>query len=278
MAKIFRKFRQKFLEERKLESYLLYAIGEILLVVIGILIALQINSMNQDRQRAELEQVLLEQIRFEMLEIYEDLWRDAANLELGDRSHHNISDYIRRDLPYTDSLCFDFHWLKVDEYIYPTTAAYSRLQEEGLDIIQNDSISLIIQSLYEGHFPRLTVAHSSIPNISLAFNDYYLNSFRPNSDYELEFYFELANDTVGRRHYTDVSYAYPKPDTRVEVEKTIGYVPLNFESLKEDPKFQMLLEQTKGYRDNKIRRYAYVRSIIKLLIPILERELEKVEE
>jgi hypothetical protein len=46
MIKIFRKIRQKLLSENKISKYLIYAIGEIFLVVIGILIALQINNWN----------------------------------------------------------------------------------------------------------------------------------------------------------------------------------------------------------------------------------------
>jgi hypothetical protein len=47
MIKFFRKIRQKMLTENKFSNYLLYAFGEILLVVIGILIALQINNWNE---------------------------------------------------------------------------------------------------------------------------------------------------------------------------------------------------------------------------------------
>ena len=43
MLKFFRKIRQQLLSENKFSKYLLYAIGEIILVVIGILIALQLN-------------------------------------------------------------------------------------------------------------------------------------------------------------------------------------------------------------------------------------------
>ncbi|WP_157473340.1 DUF6090 family protein [Eudoraea adriatica] len=47
MIKFFRKIRQKMLTENKFSKYLLYAIGEIVLVVIGILIALQLNNLNE---------------------------------------------------------------------------------------------------------------------------------------------------------------------------------------------------------------------------------------
>ena len=70
MAKLFRKIRQSLLAKNRMRKYLIYAIGEIVLVVIGILIALQINSWNQDYQRSKLEQVLLAQVKFEILEIF----------------------------------------------------------------------------------------------------------------------------------------------------------------------------------------------------------------
>jgi hypothetical protein len=46
MLKFFRRIRRKLLDEGSLRKYLVYAIGEITLVVIGILIALQINNWN----------------------------------------------------------------------------------------------------------------------------------------------------------------------------------------------------------------------------------------
>ena len=47
MIKFFRKIRQNLLMENKTSKYFKYAIGEILLVVIGILIALSINNWNE---------------------------------------------------------------------------------------------------------------------------------------------------------------------------------------------------------------------------------------
>ena len=50
MIKFFRKIRQRLLAEIRFNKYVLYAIGEIVLVVIGILIALQINNWNEERK------------------------------------------------------------------------------------------------------------------------------------------------------------------------------------------------------------------------------------
>jgi len=66
MIKFFRKIRQKMLTENKFSKYLLYAIGEIILVVIGILIALQINNWNENRKQKIAEQEILISLKKEL--------------------------------------------------------------------------------------------------------------------------------------------------------------------------------------------------------------------
>ncbi len=62
MIKFFRKIRQNLLSEGKTGRYLKYAVGEIVLVVIGILIALQINNLNQNYRDRKQEQQILAQL------------------------------------------------------------------------------------------------------------------------------------------------------------------------------------------------------------------------
>ncbi|MFK7812792.1 MAG: DUF6090 family protein [Maribacter sp.] len=66
MIKFFRKIRQKLLTENKFSKYLIYAIGEIVLVVIGILIALSINNWNQARIDKKSESKYLTDIKKEI--------------------------------------------------------------------------------------------------------------------------------------------------------------------------------------------------------------------
>lgn len=74
MLRFFRKIRQRLLAQNRLGRYLLYALGEIVLVVIGILIAIQINDWNRgkDLYQQELESYQL---------IVADLKRDSALFE-----------------------------------------------------------------------------------------------------------------------------------------------------------------------------------------------------
>ncbi|MFX0557506.1 DUF6090 family protein [Maribacter sp. CXY002] len=67
MIKFFRKIRQKLLSEGNTGKYLKYAIGEIVLVVIGILIALQINNWNEERKDRRKEQVVLKKLKDDYL-------------------------------------------------------------------------------------------------------------------------------------------------------------------------------------------------------------------
>ncbi|MFN3997404.1 DUF6090 family protein [Algoriphagus sp.] len=74
MIKFFRKIRQNLLESlpaeqagNKIGSYLTYAIGEIVLVVIGILIALSINTWNEERKEKSIVKNLLKNIRYDLV-------------------------------------------------------------------------------------------------------------------------------------------------------------------------------------------------------------------
>ncbi|WP_373520419.1 DUF6090 family protein [Aquiflexum sp.] len=52
MLKFYHKIRQKLLQQNRVTQYLVYALGQIFLVVIGILIALSINTWNENRKNA----------------------------------------------------------------------------------------------------------------------------------------------------------------------------------------------------------------------------------
>ncbi|MEJ2584615.1 MAG: DUF6090 family protein [Robiginitalea sp.] len=73
MFHFFREIRQRLITDKRFSKYLLYAVGEILLVVIGILIALQVNNWNEEsKAKRELNTILLE--------IHKDLNNDLKNL------------------------------------------------------------------------------------------------------------------------------------------------------------------------------------------------------
>ena len=64
----FRRIRKNLLSEGNYRKYFKYAIGEIILVVIGILIAIQINDWNENRKQTKIRKQYLTEMRFELQE------------------------------------------------------------------------------------------------------------------------------------------------------------------------------------------------------------------
>ena len=75
MIKFFRKIRQKLLSENKFSKYVIYAIGENFLVVIGILIALQINNWNEEKKTKVVEIEILTQFKEDLNDDIESINR-----------------------------------------------------------------------------------------------------------------------------------------------------------------------------------------------------------
>jgi hypothetical protein len=93
MIKFFRKIRQRLLTENKFSKYLIYAIGEIVLVVIGILIALQINSWNDERKAKIVENNFFDNVLL-------DLEKDNENLNYYNKFHQRRIQYLDTLLTY----------------------------------------------------------------------------------------------------------------------------------------------------------------------------------
>ena len=66
MIKVIRKIRQRLLTENKFGKNILYAIGEIILVMIGILLALQVNNLNETRKLYQVELTLLKELKYDL--------------------------------------------------------------------------------------------------------------------------------------------------------------------------------------------------------------------
>ena len=79
MIKFFRKIRQKLLSENKFSKYLIYAIGEIILVVIGILIALSINTWNENKKNKIKEIKSLTELRKDLVQNLNDINGNISN-------------------------------------------------------------------------------------------------------------------------------------------------------------------------------------------------------
>ena len=148
MIKLFRNIRQKLLEQGKTANYLKYAIGEIVLVMIGILLALQVNNWNEIRKVKTFEKEILKLID-------QNLERDSILLSLERFKTVEAITYTDRLLEqvalrnYNDSLNNWMGKIISFERFKSQSSAFEVLKSKGIEIISNNELQLALISYYD---------------------------------------------------------------------------------------------------------------------------------
>jgi len=152
MIKFFRKIRQNLILENKTGKYLKYAIGEIALVVIGILIALQINNWNDQYMRANEEKELLKDLIKDIDQDIETLEYTLERDSIFIVSNKIILSAFKNDSILKDSLAFAQTAVNSSFFqsFNPTNTVFNSMQSTGkLSYIFSDLIRKEIQSYYD---------------------------------------------------------------------------------------------------------------------------------
>ena len=142
MIKFFRKIRQNLLAEGKTGKYFKYAIGEIVLVVIGILIALQINNWNQNRLQ-EIDE--LKSLKFLKAEFEGNLLKLDKNRDLHKTRLNAINELLFTDLSSTNLNEIDsLYEISFYSWTYnPSFSAYNSIVSSGkMNEFSNDSLKI----------------------------------------------------------------------------------------------------------------------------------------
>jgi len=164
MPNIFRHLRKSLLGRSQLQKYILYASGEIILVVIGILLALQINTWQENKKLKEDENYILN-------EILDNLKQDEIQIEGILKRRVNAQNSINRilaDIPMNinkDTFEVDMGRIITLERFYPIKTAYEVAKAKGLQI-SNKKLRSAIAQYYEFEINR---SNSSIKDIENAF-------------------------------------------------------------------------------------------------------------
>ncbi|WCO03571.1 DUF6090 family protein [Psychroserpens ponticola] len=155
MIKFFRKIRQNLLMENKTGKYFKYAIGEIILVVIGILIALSINNWNEDRKAKTYEEQVYTQI-------YKDIKADSLNLSLVIK-YYKQKDTLMNRILYDSVPSIEYETINDEnQYTFPygirlitnhdnisnTKKGYQLFKTFNTMDIDSDSLSFSIEDYY----------------------------------------------------------------------------------------------------------------------------------
>jgi len=149
MLTFFRRIRKGLFEGGSTSKYLLYSIGEIALVVIGILIALQINNWNELRKERSFERNLLREVGI-------GLNRDIADIKFNYEYHQKalqsqdiIINWLEDSQPYHDSLCWHFSRALSYTFFVKNAGPYETMKSLGTHPLSNLELRDKITSLYE---------------------------------------------------------------------------------------------------------------------------------
>lgn len=214
MISFFRKIRQKLLTKNRVTQYFIYAIGEILLVVIGILIALSINNWNEWRKERISEKVLLTDLRSDFDENIRQLNSDIERKANTIQTINILYDLIAGEISLEE--------VTLDAYLEATYTVINFTQnrstvrsitENGkIELIQSEELKNSLDSwisaenqnklyttalanvLREKYMPTLT-DYVSIRNV-LETREQEINPFIPDELYELK-------STTKSKHISD---------------------------------------------------------------------------
>lgn len=189
MLKLFRNIRKKLLSEGKTANYLKYAIGEIVLVVIGILIALQINNWNENRLENNRARTLLKNM-------VQDLATDTLMLNRSIASYEFQSNNCVKLL--NDSLFVNttsdslYYMLPLNQWgLLLTTQAFDKITNASLSTLLGSSE--LDQAISEYYISRAEFAEKQFTWEEQRTNkdeDFWINALQM----EIPQYFKVKNN------------------------------------------------------------------------------------
>ena len=239
------------LTENKFSKYLLYAIGEIILVVIGILIALSINNWNQGKTKVVKEIEILKsfqsQLKNDLVEFDESLtfYKGAK------KSIDVILNHLENDLPYNDSINLHFFistrtWgtSDLDNNVFET------LKSIGIDLISNHDVRKQIVKIYDDDDVWIKEFETSY--INFLFN-------------ASETIFNLRFKSFWEGDYKDLTYQGEM-------------VPLNFDKLKSDQEYLYFIRTQKNHIGWLIEKpIETTKTRVLELLTALKKEIDRLE-
>lgn len=242
MIKFLRKIRESALTNNRFSKYLLYAFGEIILVVVGILIALNINNANEVEKRRQKERVLLTEMIFNLQEDLIDLDYNVRGNKLRTNANERVLAALKNRTPMNDSLHDYYGNILGNFQLSENTAAWETLKSVGLDIISSDSLRIAISNLY-------TARYGYLENLEKGADDHY-----------------------------QWNHVYPQILAHINIDTLWAYAtPVNHELLMDNREFQEVLKMNLFFRRYMQTHYEKVYSEVEVLIRKLENHVNALE-
>jgi hypothetical protein len=132
-----------------------YAIGEVILIVVGITIALAANSWYEGQRERSDEIRLLQQMHQTLTEDLEELERRSVTMHQAAQDIAALLNHLEADRPYSDEFGGFIRSLIRFRGVRIRMAPFEALKARGLDLLSNDTLRMKLISFYEDDFARL---------------------------------------------------------------------------------------------------------------------------
>ncbi|MCK0180476.1 DUF6090 family protein [Flavobacteriaceae bacterium S0862] len=254
MIKLFRKIRQNLLMENKTGKYFKYAIGEIVLVVIGILIALGINNWNQENKDNKLSKEYLSRI-------HRDLVQDTTSFRDIIKSNKKLRNDIKEVLVvlYQENI--------TKEQVKKIAVVYDNVTEQVFSSNQNTYNGMINSGALQ--LIQNLELKEAIINVYSEYDEK-RELFLGNTKWIIDI---LSTETVS----TDFIKLSPEVLDIFTTEEMLNHDDWSFLNNKKDEEFKLIVRAFSAAAWNqKISDGYYVELIssIKIVLQLLEKELK----
>ena len=250
------------IKENRVSKYLLYTIGEIVLVVIGILIALQINNWNENRKERLQEIAILSQLRTEFksnlsqLDLKNDSKKQAIN------SAYQLFKYIDvPDLRQKDSI--DYHLAR--------TIPYTTFDPIVNDLASSGDLRLITSDSLKQKLSFWTSEIADVREEELSWKSYRDNKYVPFliEHYQLRTLRNSANKTnVLGKYLIEDHFATSRPEIGITKHTE------DYNLLLDQPDYEDHLERCLTKNSHSLNQSMILRNRIVEILEILNSELK----
>ena len=216
---MFKTIKDQAIKNARIKEYFFYALGEIFLVVIGILIALQVNNRNIESVKKDKEIKIL-------IELNDAFISDSMNLKyFSQRIKYNadamgtLIEVLESDQEYNDSLSRYFALVVTPFMWSESNSAYKALLSRGLDIISNDDIRNDVVSIHTSLFEMLRYLDDGVYIKYSYIHEYCIKHFD-----------RVGSESIGENGKYGLGRMKPN----------------NYEELKSDPEYLTILKTVKS--------------------------------
>ncbi|MCW5898562.1 MAG: hypothetical protein KIT10_04770 [Flavobacteriales bacterium] len=243
MPRIFNAIRQRLLKENRLTRYLVYAVGEILLVVIGILIALSINNASAEKKTRGKELALLQEMQKNLTTDLQDVRYNVTGNKERIRANESVLKALQDRAALDDSLKHHFGNILGNYQISENTAAWENLKSVGIDLISDDSLRNAISALY-------STKYAYVENVEKGLDDGY-----------------------------QWDHVYPQVLEHLNMEALWkAAMPVDHERLMDDRKFQEVLKMNLFIRRYMQGQYEMIEGEITSILEMLDAHVKRLED